>query len=114
MGRYILKLDTPDGPRYLEWSTVVDAPVTYGMPLDEFKRYYRKAYRCATDSNLTHRLERVEQCGTSSVHHENARDVVAHNRAGKNETRLTYEQIVEFYCVRRAEDNENLPEGTSD
>lgn len=39
MGRAIIKLN--DGKRdwYLEWSTVVDAPVTYGMSLKGLKAH---------------------------------------------------------------------------
>jgi hypothetical protein len=41
MGRFICKFEDKDDVYYLEWSTVVDAPVTFGMSLEEFKEYYR-------------------------------------------------------------------------
>lgn len=57
MGRYILKIKD----HYLEWSTVVDAPVTFGMLLPEFKEYYRDEYGRDGYRELKHRLERVEE-----------------------------------------------------
>lgn len=41
MPRFIIKLTDPkDGlSYYLIWSTVVDAPVTYGLSLDEIKEW---------------------------------------------------------------------------
>ena len=33
----------PNG-NFLEWSTVVDAPTTYGVPRPEFDEYCRKRY----------------------------------------------------------------------
>ena len=63
--RYIIKLSTPRGDRYLEWSTIVDAPVTYGMPLDEFTAYYRDQYGAEGMRALPERMARVEAKGTS-------------------------------------------------
>lgn len=95
MGRYILKLHE----HYLEWSTVVDAPVTFGMTLDEFKDYYQAQYGYNGSQDLTQRLERVERKGTSSHIHDNAEDVMAGNRAGRNETSLTPEEVYQAYCL---------------
>lgn len=48
---YIIKFDTPDGPRYLDYSTICDAPITYGMTLDEYKKYY--VIRCGEGEQPT-------------------------------------------------------------
>lgn len=56
MGRLIAKL----GNHYLEWSTVVDAPVTFGMTLEEFREHYREQYGAASMAELEQRLARVE------------------------------------------------------
>ena len=39
MGRFIIKLSGEGRDFYLEWSTVVDVPITSGMSLKEFKKY---------------------------------------------------------------------------
>ncbi len=46
MPKYIIKITDPkDNTDYfMEWSTVVDAPITYGCSLEEFKEYYKKEY----------------------------------------------------------------------
>lgn len=44
MPRYICKLQDGDTAYYMEWSTVVDAPVTFGMTLEEFMEHYREEY----------------------------------------------------------------------
>jgi len=102
MPHYIIKLDTKDGPRYLEWSTVVDAPVTYGMPLDAFTKYWRKEYGAADrNDRLEARLRDVDAKGTDSYSDASVDATIANNRAGAGETRLTKEQIIEYYCLRR-------------
>jgi len=110
MPHYIIKLETAVGPRYLEWSTVVDAPVTYGMPLDAFTKYWRKEYGGDADrgDRLEARLRDVEAKGTDSFSDASVDATIANNRAGAGETRLTKEQIVEYYCLRRG----RHPKGT--
>jgi hypothetical protein len=110
MGRFICKFD--DGPTayYLEWSTVVDAPVTFGMSLDEFKAYYRDEYgRQGMDFGFEERMKRVEEKGTSSQLDSCVDDVISGNRAGKDETCLSKEQIIEWYCRRK--DEHGIPHG---
>lgn len=98
MPRYILRLETPAGPRYMEWSTIVDAPLTYGVTLEEFRKQYQERYGTEGLSDLPNRLERADLCGCSNG--ETAARAIAHNRAGEGETCLTLEQIVEHYCMR--------------
>ena len=106
MPRYILKI--PDTKMktewYMEWSTVVDAPVTYGMSLDEFKSYYEKEYGRKGMLDLPQRIERVEKYG-SSCHFDT--DGIAHyfnyNRAGDKETKLSKKEILTKYCHNRPE-----------
>jgi hypothetical protein len=101
MGRFIIKLDD----WYLEWSTVVDAPVTYGMTRDEFTAYYRDQYgrQGMEGGDFAQRMERVETKGTSSLLDKSVDETLAGNRAGKDETRITREQIVQSYCIDRKE-----------
>lgn len=97
MGRYIIRLED----HYLEWSTVVDAPTTFGMTLDEFRAFYREEYGASGSQDLDERLARASVHGTSAYSGRSAVDVMSCNRAGPNESRLHIEEIVEFYVRRR-------------
>ena len=95
MGRAIIRI----GEYYLEWSTIVDAPVTYGMSLDDFKKHYRQQYGEQGMEELPARLERVEANGASWLSGKGAEDTILCNRAGPQETVLTKEQIHRAYCL---------------
>ena len=101
MPSYILKLSSPRGPRYLEYSTICDAPITYGMTLAAFKQHYKREYGASSMRDLEDRLLRVEATGSSSRIHDNLYDTIRCNRAGKGETNLTLEQLVDYYVVRQ-------------
>lgn len=94
-----MKFDTDRGPRYLEWSSVVDAPVSWGVTLKKFKEYYKEEYGRSGLEELDQRLERVEMKGTSSRVHSSVDEQIRYNRAGRGETRLTKEQIIEYFCA---------------
>ena len=92
MGRGFIKIKD----RYFEWSTVVDAPVTYAMTLDELKEYVREEYGNEGLEYLPPRLERVEKTGTSFVG-ETLKSVLSANRAGENEKRISADKIYQRY-----------------
>lgn len=92
MPRVIVKIKES----YFEFSTVVDAPVTPPMSLDVFKRYYQIEYGKKGSSDLDERLKRVEQFGTSCVNSKSAKELLAYNRAGKNETHLSWKKFIEW------------------
>jgi hypothetical protein len=94
MPHYIIKIKD----RYLEWSTIVDAPVTYGMTLDELKSYIKSEYGTQGLADLPNRLKRVEGTGTSSFV-STLQNTLDGNRAGENETTLTIDEIYQKYCV---------------
>lgn len=99
MGRCIVKIRD----MYLEWSSIVDAPVSYGLPLAEFKETYLNEYGEGAAAELEQRLERVERTGTSMIRPETtAAELIAGNRAGKNERTLTEDELYTVYCLRRA------------
>jgi hypothetical protein len=98
MPRYIIKLTDNDKDYYLLWSTIVDAPVTHGMSLEDFKIAYEQEYGRSGMSDLSQRLERVEQTG-SSEYMGNLESLLGHNRAGENESCLTKEEIIKKYCL---------------
>ena len=97
MGRCILKLPGRDKFWYLIWSTVADAPVTYGMTLDELREYIREKEGASGLRDLPERLARCDAHGTSSLI-SSLEGLVECNRAGPGETNLSLEQIVEAYC----------------
>lgn len=96
---------------YLEWSTIVDAPVTYGMSLDEFKAYYQEEYGRDGMRDLDQRLQRVERYGSSHVEGRSAEDILSINRAGPDETDLTFDEIYQAYCLGQPiEDEWTVPD----
>lgn len=103
MPRYIIRLTEGGRAWYLEWSTVVDAPVTFGMPLDEFRRYYRETYGTEGMRGLPDRLERAKRTGSSSMvgGYMTADDAITPNRAGPHETELSKAEIIDWYCKKR-------------
>jgi len=96
MGRYIIKLHG----YYLEWSTVVDAPVTFGMSPDEFRQHYRDEYGRQGAQDLEDRLARVETKGTSSRVDPDLTSCIDNNRAGPDGACLTADEIYRAYCLR--------------
>lgn len=110
MGKYIVKLPCDGIDYYMEWSTVVDAPVTFGMTRKEFEEYYREEYGESGVRELPTRMDRADATGTSGRLHKSAEDAIRWNRAGKDETRLTLDQIVDHYIRRRPADDEDEPE----
>ena len=97
MPNYIIKIRD----HYLEWSTVSDAPETFGMTLTEFRDYYRDEYGRASMDSLDKRLSRVEQNGVSALNYKSVADLIRTNRAGPSESTLTIDEIYEAYCLRR-------------
>jgi hypothetical protein len=96
MGRSILKLETPKGPRYLEYSSIVDAPITWGLTLEVFEQYYKEEYGQQGLNGLVERMFRVEMTG-SSMWGSSLEETIRCNRAGLNGTELTIQQFTEFY-----------------
>lgn len=93
---YLVKLND----YYFEFSTIVDAPTTFGMSLEDFKKYYREMYGLDGMRILDERLERVERYGTSSQLKETAAEMLGGNRAGPNEEELTTDEIFKAYCLQ--------------
>lgn len=107
MPRYICKIQD----YYLEYSTIVDAPVTIGMSLDEFMDYYKDEYgrRGMEGPDFENRMKRAEEKGTSARDYEDFEELISGNRAGKDESCLSKEQIIEWYCRRREECDQGKP-----
>jgi len=110
---YLVKLIDPVDNRayYMEWSSICDGPNTYGMSLEEFAAYYRDEYgRLEFEHRFPNRMKRVEEFGTSERRETSVHGTIGFNRAGKNETVLSFEQILEHFCRHPGEGE--LPEGS--
>ena len=102
MPTYIVKIGEN---RYLEWSTVVDAPVSVGMSRDEMKDRLTTPLSSPLPKEVGVDLERIElrlaradEYGTSvRFARMSAEDLVKNNRAGPEETELTFEELVDEY-----------------
>ena len=104
MPTYIIKLTDENTQKdyYLEWSTIVDAPVTSGMALDKFKKNYKRRYGLNGVSTLDARLERVEKNGTSGYSpFANLNDLIKGNHAGDDGKELSKIEIIEKYCINQ-------------
>ena len=95
MARIIIKIKD----RYFDYSTVVEAPVTRGMTLDEFREYYRGEYGEWSLDELEGRLHRVEEKGTSSFLDESVEETIAANYAGDGDSSLTLDEMYDAYFV---------------
>lgn len=104
MPRYIVKV----GDRYGEWSTIVDAPVSKLMPLDEFTAYYAEQYGKNSLPHLSVRLSRVEAKGTSEVNASCADDTMDLNRYGDGGERISVKRVIEKW--KQATDFPEEPE----
>jgi hypothetical protein len=102
MGRCIIRVTHNRVPKYLEWSSVVDAPVTYGMTREEFKTYALAEYgrREGGGEDFDARLDRADKTGTSAIGWT-LDDIISCNRAGPHETCATLDDIVRIYCWRK-------------
>jgi hypothetical protein len=105
MPKFIIKLTNESQDYYLEWTTVMDAPATYGMSLAEFREYHRDEYGRSRDVELEQRLARVEATGTSCLGPDRTVDaVIEGNRAGPGESSLTKQELIQKYCLDRPDD----------
>lgn len=101
MPYYIIKIHDEkfNQDYYMEWSTIVDAPITNGCGLEEFKEYYRAEYGRKGIAELDERLKRVEKKRISAhAPFDNLDRLLENNHAGENGTCLDKEGILEHYC----------------
>jgi len=83
--------------RYLLWESIVDAPVSFGLTLEEIKLLWEDKYQRGRGyQDFESRL--LRQGGPHSIE-----DVLDLNRAGARETCLSIEQIVDYFFVRRGD-----------
>ena len=94
MAHHVIKLEK----YYLEWSTVLDAPITIGTTLARFKTYYRRKYGSEGIKYLQERMYRLEEKSIASSYYNYADDLIKCNRAGPDETCLKVGELIKVYC----------------
>ncbi len=87
--------------RYFEWSTVSDSPATWGMTLDDLRRYIQEEYGNIGLNVLPERLKRIDQFGTSCLPNTMLADFLIGNRAGDNEEELDIDQIYKKFTKEK-------------
>lgn len=87
--------------RFFEWSEVIDAPTTRAMTRAEFEAYYRDRHGWEGAERLPERLDRAAANGTSAHTPTSAEDLVSINRAGPNETELSFDEVIRLVCTPR-------------
>lgn len=98
MGRFLIRVDTDQGPRYLDYSTIVDAPITNGMTREECSAYLLEENGRRYEHEIEPSIARADAHGTSCRSATSATEAILCNRAGPNETKATLAEIVERYC----------------
>ena len=104
MPNYIIKIEE----RYLEWSTISDAPNSWAMPLDLFKRWYAVEHGLEAMPRLEARIKRVNYDGCSAYDYS-LEDILRHNRAGPDETHLPAREILRRFASQEAYENYKPP-----
>jgi len=95
MGRITIKIKD----YYLEWSTVVDAPITEGMKLDAFKEWYKQEYGNSGLEKLNENLKIINEKGIGSRCYDTVDEFISFNRAGPKESCLSKDEIYSAYCL---------------
>jgi len=93
MGHILIKLkSTPEIENcYLIYSTIVDAPITYGATKKQIRNWYKKEYGRQGLEGMDNRFEKAEN-------KDWVMRVIALNRAGENGKHLSYKKMTEHYC----------------
>jgi hypothetical protein len=84
--------------KYVEWSTIVDAPVTYIQTREEHAEHLRNEYGRSYEHEIEPRLKRADERGASwQMGGSTGDETIRGNRAGPGESKITKEQILEMY-----------------
>lgn len=100
MPRYLIRLECPE-ERFLEWSTIVDAPITYGMDEQELRKWLAFEYGEEGRRTADSRIARCRKKGTSSYILPDLDSAVFPNRAGPDESEATLQEIIQTYCHKK-------------
>lgn len=95
MSRRTIKM----GEYYIEYSTIQDAPVEYGLKLEDYRKWYAEEYGRAGMSNF-YRDVLIADLGGEGM----AMDIIRNNCAGDRGSRLTYDKLYRAYCLHEIVD----------
>lgn len=98
-GRCIIRLKKDDQEWYLEWSSTIKAPIIFGMNKEEMKVWLRK--QSWFDFEIEKLMNQIEKTGCGLPNVKSVEDLIVDNHAGDNKECLTYEQIVNKFCLRK-------------
>ena len=102
MGKVIFKVDDNGEERFLVWSSIVDAPVTFACTEEEIVGLWVEDAKERATEEAQRMIERARATGSSSrMNYNTLADVVGVNRAGPSESALTENEIVEFFVRRK-------------
>lgn len=103
MPNYILRFERDGETRYMEWSTISDAPSSKLMTREAFEKHYLYNYGIVGAEELAGRIARADQRGCSVVWCDlTLQECIAENRAGPGESCLTESEIWDLYVDRSA------------
>ena len=101
MGKCIIKLDD----KFLQWSSVTDAPETPLLPEPLFAQYWKDEYGRSGIVDYANMIDLAKKNGHSiRFSKETVNSIIRHNRAGKNDKRLTKDEIIEGYTITDPEE----------
>jgi hypothetical protein len=101
MPRYIIKMKKGDESAYLVWSTVTDSPITKGMTLEDLQAFVEFEEGASGLARLPERMERVERFGTSALIPMSVEELMTFNRAGPNESELSYDGVWDNFVANK-------------
>lgn len=98
MPRFIAKLADDE---YVDWSTVVDAPVTDVLTREQMAAYMLREYGEFNAREIEPRLARTDKNGHSAMwgkaQNLSVEEMILPNRAGEGESSLTMEELRRDY-----------------
>jgi hypothetical protein len=93
------------GDAYNIYSTIVDAPLfKEAATLEMLTNWYALEYGQHGLRDLPERLERAHAKGTSCINDRDLEDCITLNRAGENESELTFDELVARYLTLPAKE----------
>ncbi|MGL5063544.1 MAG: hypothetical protein ACRC62_26475 [Microcoleus sp.] len=85
--------------KYFDWDMNIDKPLTIGLSLDEFNKYYHRTYPPKLVRRLTAHSEALSKTGVSCSLYASWRDVLSFNKAGPEGTALSINQFKKYIAI---------------
>jgi hypothetical protein len=93
MPRFVLCIEDQGERWFLPWSTIVDAPVAYGMSEEDYRRWFEGEYGRTALFSLDDHIRRAKESGCS-MFGETLESALIGNRAGPDKSEATLSEIV--------------------